>query len=218
VQLRVVVDIYERESRVREALHDLGVDTTIRRLPIADYSAGGALIERKSVRDLHLSIIKGRFWRQVRRLRRGAVRPYVLVEGDDLDAGPLRPESVRGAIIALAELGIPVLRARDPEETATWLKLLAARPYRKRNTLDPLPVKATPAEAMLAAIPGISVVTARSLLERFGTIADIAAASPESWLSAPGVGPVRAQRLDEALRQAGLNPSCPRSGQPGPST
>src|SRR2546426_7060775 len=62
VQLRVVVDMYERESRVRDALQVLGVETTIQRLPVAAYEVGGALVERKSVRDLHLSIIQSRVW------------------------------------------------------------------------------------------------------------------------------------------------------------
>jgi len=183
-------------------LRQLGVDTVIRRLPVADYEAGGALVERKSVRDLHDSIITGRFWLQVRRLRRVASRPHVLVEGADLDAGPLRPESVRGALIALAELGIPVIRTRDPADSALWLHLLAARPLRKhRNTLSIPRPSANPAEAMLAAVPGMSIALARALLRQFGTIADIANADPERWLSVPGIGPARAESLAEAIRQ-----------------
>ena len=222
MRLRVVVDIREREGRVREGLQELGVDTVMRRLPVADYDVGGALVERKSVRDLHLSIITGRFWLQIGMLRRVAARPYVLVEGADLDAGPLRPESVRGALIALAELGVPVIRTSDPADSALWLKLLAARPYRKRRKTVSIPRPAAdPAEAMLAAIPGISIGSARALLDRFGTIANIVAADPESWLSVPGIGPYRAESLAKAFRHGArnANPSLPRSGRPAaPST
>ena len=55
---------------------------------MADYVAGAALVERKSVRDLHLAIINGRFWPQIGRLSRTTMRPYLLVEGADLDAAP----------------------------------------------------------------------------------------------------------------------------------
>jgi ERCC4-type nuclease len=218
MQLHVVVDVYERESRVRDALRQLGVQTTIRKLPVGDYEAGGALVERKSVRDLHLSIIQRRLWIQIGRLRRTELHPYVLVEGDDLDAGPLRPNAIRGALIAVAELGLPVIRSTGPEDTATWLKLLVTRPLRKRSLFQLPPIAANPAEALLSAVPGISIVTARSLLQHFGTVADIANADQASWLSVPGMGPVRAEALDKAFRQAGRNPSCPRSGQPDPST
>jgi ERCC4-type nuclease len=202
MRVRVVVDVYEREGRVREGLRQLGVDTVVRRLAVADYEAGGALVERKSVRDLHDSIISGRFWLQVRRLRRVASRPYVLVEGTDLDAGPLRPESVRGALIALAELAIPLIRTSDPADSALWLNLLAARPSRKHHkTLSVPRPRANPAEEMLAAVPGMSIALARAMLNQFGTVSNIAIADPESWLSVPGIGPVRAQSLAKAFRQ-----------------
>jgi len=57
---------------------------------------------------------------------------------------------------------------------------------------------------MLAAIPGISTVTARALLERFGSPAGVAAADPESWLEVPGIGAERARALADAL---GSSPS-----------
>jgi ERCC4-type nuclease len=201
MRLRVVVDIYEREGRVRERLQQLGVDTVVRRLAVADYETGGALVERKSVSDLHLSIIKGRFWLQVGRLRRVASRPYVLVEGTDLDAGPLRPESVRGALIALCGLGIPVIRTTDPSDTALWLSLLAAGHQKHRKSLQVRRPSTNPAEAMLAAVPGMSVPLARALLREFGTVANIAKADPESWLSVLGIGRARAQSLAKAFRQ-----------------
>jgi ERCC4-type nuclease len=136
-----------------------------------------------------------------------------------VNAGPLRAESVRGALIALTELGLPVIRSNDPEGSALWLKLLAGRRFRKRRDAVFLARNPTPPpEAMLAAVPGISVVSARALLSEFGTIADIAEAGRERWLSVPGIGPVRASALDRAFRQGQRLPSRPRSGRPAPST
>src|SRR6266496_1287743 len=97
----VAVDVHERESRLLRTLHELGVQTQTQRLSVADYAVGNSLVERKTVSDLHLSIIEGRFWLQIGRLRRASTRPYLLVEGDDLDAGPLRATSVRGALLAV---------------------------------------------------------------------------------------------------------------------
>jgi len=219
--MHVVVDIYERESRVRRALQELGVTTVMRALAVGDYEAGGAIVERKSVRDLHLSIISGRFWRQIARMRRVALRPYVLVEGADLDDGPLRPEAVRGALVAVAELGVPVMRSSDPQDSAAWLKVIGSRRNRRKRMFAPNPSPGpSVAEAMLTAVPGISVVSARALLTHFGTIAHMAEAGPERWLSVPGIGPVRAASLANALSQGASVSSRPRSGRrrPGPST
>ena len=121
MQVSIVADVREKESRLFDALRSLDVRVDRKRRPVADYVAGSALVERKSVRDLHLAIINGRFWPQIGRLSRTTLRPYLLVAGGDLDAGPLGAASVR----------------------------------------------------MLAAVPGISTVTAQALLDRFGSVAAV---------------------------------------------
>jgi Fanconi anemia group M protein len=215
----VIVDSRERESRILVALRQLGVPTETRRLAVGDYVAGAALVERKSVRDLHLSIIEKRFWFQIGGLLRARHHPYLLVEGPDLDAGPLRPESVRGAILAVNELGISVIRSDAPCDSALWLKLLATRDRRRRRSTRVFaPNSSAAPEAMLAAVPGISAVTARALLDRFGSVEAVLEAGPAGWLSVRGVGPKRIRALTETLEHRRRTPSRPRSGRPDPST
>jgi ERCC4-type nuclease len=204
VQACVIVDRRERESRLLDALRRLDVAYEIAELPIADYRVGLALVERKSVKDLHLSIIRGRFWPQIGRLSRTAKRPHLLVEGEDLDRGALPPASVRGALLAVGELGISVIRSSDPEDSALWLKTLGDRSQRVRTTRTYARRTSDAAETMLAAVPGISTVTARALLSRFGSIAAIVDAGPDQWLSISGVGPKRAQALWETLARTHL--------------
>jgi len=219
VQAGVVVDQYERESRVLDALRALGVETKVERLRVADYRAGLALVERKSIRDLHLSIIKGRFWPQIGRLSRVSLRPYLLVEGPDLDAGPLRAGAIRGALVAVDELGIGLIRSSDPEDSALWLKILVGRDAPRNKSRVYAPGPPDPAEAVLAAIPGISTVTARALLQRFGSVSAIVQAGPEEWLSTRGVGPKRAQAISATLaHRAGTSYVARVSARPDPST
>jgi ERCC4-type nuclease len=54
-------------------------------------------------------------------------------------------------------------------------------------------------EAMLAAVPGISTVTARALLRRFGTVRAVILAGAEALSTVEGVGPVRARALSRAI-------------------
>ena len=200
--MSIVADVREKESRLFEALRSLDVRVERERLPVADYVAGAALVERKSVRDLHLAIINGRFWPQIGRLSRATLRPYLLVEGVDLDAGPLSAASVRGAALAVAELGIRVIRSSGPADSALWLKILANRQQRRRKVTRAYaqrPTTSEAAEAMLAAVPGISTVTAQALLDRFGSVAAVLDANPEEWLSIRGVGPKRMRALSETL-------------------
>jgi ERCC4-type nuclease len=215
----IVVDSREKESRLLAALRKRGVQTEIRRLVTGDYIAGSAVVERKSVRDLHCSIIEKRFWPQVGRLSRAARHPYLLIEGTELDAGPLKPASVRGAILAVQELGIGLIHTNGPVDSALWLEVLAGRTRSSRRRRVFAPRTSPRPEGVLTAFPGIASATARALLDHFGSVAAVLEADPSEWLSIRGVGPKRAQALTDMLAKRTRTPSRPRSGRPpGPST
>lgn len=135
------------------------------------------------------------------KIRDEAVTPILLVEGDDLDAGPRHPNAVRGALLAIFELGIGILWSRDPADSALWLNRLAVRHARK--TLARRPHAASPQPApgveVLVAVPGISTRTACVLLERFGSIAGLLDAGADRWAEVDGIGAVRAHALASAL-------------------
>jgi ERCC4-type nuclease len=198
------MDIHERRSHMDVELRAVGVVVEVRPLPVGGYEIGATLVERKRVKDLHLSIIGRRFWSQVARLRDTSPVPFVLVEGEDIDAGRLSERSVRGALRAVDELGVGVIRATTATDSALWLALLAARSTRRnapqrRHRRSP-PRGAARPEAMLAAVPGISTGTARALIGAFGSVSAVIQAGPDEWQSVPGVGPVRAASLARMLR------------------
>jgi ERCC4-type nuclease len=202
---RIVADSFERRSGVVEALRELRVFVEIRALPCGDYEvAPGVLVERKTVSDLHLSLQRGRLWRQVGDLVRASDRPHLLIEGLDLDAGSIAPNAIRGACLAMTERRIVVLRSLNAVDSARWLRLLALRAVPRRPRHRPvyaqrLKPRDPPAEAALASVPGISVENAKALLVRFGSVAGVVAAGPSEWMSIKGIGPERAHALARAL-------------------
>jgi hypothetical protein len=157
VSAGVVVGIFERGSGVPATLQRLGARVAVEPLAAGDYRiAGGVLVERKTVADLHGSLGRGRFWAQVGRIRDAAVFPLLLVEGDELDAGPLHPNVIRGALLAVAELGVAIVRSRDPADSALWLHRLALRQARKERTRSrrrERPAMTPPGGDVLAAVP-----------------------------------------------------------------
>lgn len=201
--LRIVADIHERASGVPGLLVEHGAEVEVRSLPVGDYQlAPAAVVERKTVRGLHAAIIEGAFWPQIGRLRQVARFPYVLVEGANLDDGPLAPASIRGACIALLDLGIAILRSADPKDSALWLHRAAIRRSEVRHRNKPAYAQRPkrkagypPAEAALACVPGISRVYAQALLARFGSLAAIVAAKAAEIESVQGIGPRRAAAL-----------------------
>src|SRR5947208_5386745 len=61
-----------------EALAALGIEAVVEPLEAGDYDLGSrVLVERKTVVDLHLSLRRGRFWRQLDELRRAARLPHL---------------------------------------------------------------------------------------------------------------------------------------------
>ena len=199
-------DVFERPSGVPDLLARSGVDVRVVRLAAGDYAVGaGGLVERKSMPDFHASIMSGRFWAQIGKLRAASARAYLLVEGPDLDEGPLHPNAIRGVCVAVIDLDVALIRTTDPADTARWLHRLAERRHRKAGrdrpvyAQRPAPSANAAAEAMLAAIPGISSHHARALLSHFGNVQAVLNASDEELRRISGIGPARVRALRETV-------------------
>ena len=206
--VRIVVDVHERQSGIAETLAELGADVEIASLPAGDYAVGAdTLVERKRVRDLHGAVLNGRLWPQLSKLRAACAFPYLLVEGTDIDSGPLHHNAIRGACLAAIDQGIALLRSSRQRDSALWIHRLAVRCQAVEPAAERPPYAQRPrpkaseetAEALLACVPGISSTSARALLERFGTVAAVVAADPADWLTVPGIGPERARALEETF-------------------
>ena len=197
--LTILVDHRERVSGVADQLVRLGVSVELTVLEVGDYVvAEGVGVERKTVRDLHRCVSSRRLWRQVASLRTDFTRAYLVVEGDDIDHGSISPPGIRGCLLAVSDLGVALVTSRSPADTALWLVRMADRHQQSkpRRVARTLPHGATPTPVnVLASLPGISRSTARSLLERFGSIAAVATATRMDLMSVPGVGDRRADTL-----------------------
>ena len=204
--LVVIADHREIPSGVPPALEKLGVRVELATLPAGDYVVRTQTkIERKTVRDLHSAVASSRFWQQLNRLRASAQYPIVVVEGQNLDAGPLSKSGVRGALVALSDRGIPVIRSTGPDDTALWIRSIAlSRTPRKRVWVRPPYRRPTGARdgievSMLCAIPLVTLPAGRALVARFGSIRSIAQATPAELRAVPGIGPRRADAVHRAL-------------------
>lgn len=205
--VKILVDVEEQRSPVPSCLEALGVTAESARLPAGDYLLSkDVAIERKTVRDLHRSLVNGMLWSQLFALRRVTSRPYLLVEGANLDAGRVSARGVRGALLHIAGSGVCVVRSLDPPDTALWLYLIAQRDQAKAAGVTPRRrgrrrMAVSPA-GVLATVSGVSPVTANRLLSRFGSIARIAAASESELRGVEGIGPRRAAELHRVLSRS----------------
>jgi ERCC4-type nuclease len=212
--VKIIVDLHERVSGIADMLTELGAEVELAPLPAGDYAVGAeTLVERKRVLDLHAAVLKGRLWPQLGKLRAACAFPYLLIEGSDLDRGPLHHNAVRGVCLTVIDQRIALLRSGYQRDSALWIHRLAVRCQQLEPAADRPAYAQRPrpkageetAEAVLAAVPGISTSSARALLEHFGSVAAVIAARPADWLMVPGIGPERARALEETfnLRREG---------------
>ena len=125
--MRVVADDREQDCRVVQCLRKTpAVAVEVKRLALGDYLIDERLlVERKTVSDLAASVCDGRLFCQARRLAAHRTEKVcVVIEGTSREAEHLgvSREAMQGAVISLTLVyGLPLLRSRDPDETARLL-------------------------------------------------------------------------------------------------
>jgi DNA excision repair protein ERCC-4 len=211
--IEILADDRELSGDVVHILRDReGVSLRVERLVLGDYLIDDALlVERKTLPDLVASIKDGRLFAQGCRLAGSAFRAALILEGtgkDLVDCG-MRREAVQGALIWLTlYLGIPLLRSRDPDETAR-LMLFAARQGRLLATGAPPPrpgprprAKSRIQSRVLQGLPGVGPQRAQRLLERFGSLEAVMHADVQELTSVSGIGQTTAEAIRWAVMEA----------------
>ncbi|MEK6796997.1 MAG: ERCC4 domain-containing protein [Spirochaetota bacterium] len=208
--IRIIADDRERGSGVIEKLRtyaDASVSTA--RLITGDYRADNTILfERKTLRDLAMSIIDGRLFRQASRLAGSGVRPVMILEGmpKDLEGMNIARGSMQGALIAITVFyGIPVLRTIDAADTAHTIMLTARQSARYASGALKRPGYRPKGEHarrlfILQGIPGIGARRAELLLQRFGSIHKIVNASEAELMEIEGIAEGVARKMTSLLR------------------
>lgn len=99
-------------------------------LPVGDYLISGeVVVERKTHADFSTSLLDGRLFPQAAALAHGPHRPLILLEGPPPERLPdVHPHALEGAMASLAVMWrLPVLQARDPEDSLRLFPALASR-------------------------------------------------------------------------------------------
>ncbi|MBP7864764.1 MAG: nuclease [Acidobacteria bacterium] len=205
----IFVDHREGRGGVLQALLRMGnIDVSFGTLGTGDYRIDNRfLVERKTLPDLVQSILDGRLFRQAKKLADHEIRGAIILEGhaSDLEGRLIRRESIQGALIAVSVLlGVPILRSRDPEETARLMLMMAHQAERTvsggllRHGRRPRRHRALQLH-LLQGLPGIGPGKARGLLETFGSVEAVVRADADALARSPGIGKTLARRIRWAL-------------------
>ena len=213
--IRIVADQREMDADIaRDLSRREDLEIQLETLSVGDYVLSDRVaVERKSVEDFLDSLLDGErsIFEQAGALSRHYARPVLIVEGT-VEAGGLyeqrdvHPNAVRGALASLAvDFGLSVVFSEGEADTRELLATIAAREQgdggrsvslhgeKQSKTLG------EQQEYVVASIAEIGPVTARSLLETFGSVEAVMTATEEELLDAEGVGPVTAERIREIV-------------------
>ena len=207
-KIKIIADHREVPSGVVDELMQLGVEVEARQLSVGDFILSDrVVVERKSTADFLQSIVDKRLLYQAKQLRETFERPVLILEGKSLySRRKIHPNAIRGALAALAvELNIPILPTRDEKETALILIAIAKR--EQVGEAREVAIRGEPKGLALSeqqrfvveGLPGVSAVLAKRLLEHFGTVERVMAASEDELRQVRGIGQEKAKKIKLVL-------------------
>jgi len=207
--IEIVADQRELDATIARDLSTReGVETRLETLEVGDYVLSDrVVVERKTVEDFLDTLTGGdrSLFEQVGDAARHYGRPVVIVEGEDLyGRRNVHPKAIHGALASLAvDFGASVMHTGGEGETADLLEVIATREQeegRREVSVHGEKQSRTLAEQqeyVVAAIAEVGPVTARALLEEFGSVEAVMSADEEHLRRAEGVGEVTAERIRE---------------------
>ena len=209
--VEIVVDQRELDSNIARTLSKReDLTTRLETLAVGDYVLSDRVaVERKSVSDFLDTLTGGdrSIFEQIADLTRHYARPLLVIEGRGLyEERNIHPGAIRGALSSVAvDFDVSVLFTEDEDDTAELLATIATREQTDRErtvsvhggksakTLD------EQQEYVVSAIADIGPVTARTLLEAFGSVEAVMTATEEDLKEVRGVGQVTAERIREVV-------------------
>ncbi len=205
---RVIIDSRERNAKLISSIEELGVDIELKTVDVGDYVISDRVcIERKTIQDFESSIINGRLFDQVIRLKDNYQFPILMLEGD-YDYFRLNRNVINGAIAAIyIEYGIPVICTYDELSSADMIASIAR--HEQRDGIREPSLKGGARaytreqfqEYVIGNLPGVGPKLAKSLLKHFKSVRNIANAKPEELMEVEKIGEKKAEHIHGILNQ-----------------
>jgi Fanconi anemia group M protein len=189
-----------------EALAGRGINVVLETLDVGDYTISDRVsIERKSVGDLESSIIDGRLFDQVERLKGAYEKAILVIEGDPGEF-KLHSNVILGTVMSLyIDHDIQSVFSNDPDETAEIIYRLAAH-EQEEGRREPSAKKGRRAHSsadfqrgLIGNLPGIGPKLATALLKRFGSVRSIANATPDELMKVEKIGDKKAKAIHDTF-------------------
>lgn len=205
--MNITVDYREKASGLIDLFIREGISVEVKKVPYGDYIISNSItIERKTAKDLLISIIDGRLFSQLSNLKKYCINPILLIEGNpyktDLNFDNM---AIKGALISAQAIWyVPVIYSRSKEDTKD-IFMMIGRQDETYTDVIPLrggyrPKKLKSKQLfILHGLPQVGPMLARRLIERFSSVSKVMNASIDELTEVEGIGKVSAEKIREVL-------------------
>ena len=206
--MKIVADFRERVSGIPDALHThKDIEIEVKKLVRGDYVVNDRItIERKTARDFVVSIVDGRLFAQIARLKRHAHCPLLLVEGNPYRAElGVERNAIKGAIVSIQAIWqVPLLFSRSSEDTVDTLIMIGRQDTQSHDAVlsrgGRRPKRLSSRQLyLLQGLPHVGPTLAKRLIDRFGSVVYALNASIDDLTDIEGIGAIKAAKIRELL-------------------
>jgi Fanconi anemia group M protein len=206
-KVKMIIDHREFNSNVVRRLSQLDVLIQPEQLDVGDFVLSDRVgVERKQTRDFLSSLIDGRLFQQLKRLRSAYIRPILIIEGDCLYTNrQISSNAVNGALASiLADYNIPVITTNTEFETVELLISIAKREQNEGRAVGIRGEKGSMSEQerqqfIIEGLPNISATLAQRLLAHFGSVSAIMQADMDELAEVKGIGEKTAEEIKSII-------------------
>ena len=207
-KFEIICDNRETASSVVRALSLMGLNLKLEQLVVADYIISEKVgIERKSAKDFNDSIIDGRLFAELSKLRENFLRPILILEGDPFLNSNINKNALYGAITSvIINLGVSIYKTNNAVETAEFLFQLAKKEQSISKAslnlrFDKAPIETSRLlEYIIAGIPGVNAYRAKNILKEMKTLQNIFQADIPDLTKIENIGKKIAQQIYKISR------------------
>ncbi|UCH88809.1 MAG: DEAD/DEAH box helicase [Thermoplasmata archaeon] len=205
--VRIITDTREFNSNVAKELSLHNVQVEALQLGAGDYIISERVaVERKKTTDLLKSLMDGRLFTQLKKLKTLYLNPILIIEGKNpFTSGNVNPNAVTAVLASIVtDFKIPIINTKDELETVKILIALAKREQlennRNSNQIRNDKSIMTLREQQLfivEGLPNVSSIIAQRLLAHFGSISNIFNATEKELCEVKGIG----KKIAEDIRK-----------------
>lgn len=175
--MNIFVDYREQKNhpQITELLDSYGFNTIIRSLVVGDFICNGVIVEHKTAEDYGKSIRSKLLFQQCQDMKSNDMDCYVLVSARIKDIlrmeKPMKQNALFASIASVRERGVSIIFLENEEFVANQMKYLFTKHRDGKNrNINPIRKPTTSKDIVVTnylTIPGIDVVLAERLYEKF---------------------------------------------------